>query len=44
MARTHLRQPGFTYCACRPFTKTRERIQKIKQTGDNKHDIFIKTN
>ena len=25
----HLKQPGFTYSACGPFTKHRERIQKI---------------
>ena len=30
----HLRQPGFTYSACGPFTKTKERIQKFKETGD----------
>ena len=32
----HLRQPGFTYSACGPFTKNRERIQKVKETGDSK--------
>ena len=32
----HLRQPYFTYSACRPFTKTKERIQKFKETGDSK--------
>ena len=25
----HLRQPGFTYSACGPFTKNKERIKKI---------------
>ena len=25
---------GFTYSACRPFTKNKERIQKFKETGD----------
>ena len=30
----HLRQPGFTCSACGPFTKTKERIQKFKETGD----------
>ena len=30
----HLRQPGFIYSACRPFTKNKERIKKLKQTGD----------
>ena len=26
MAQMHLREPGFTYRACVPFTKTKERI------------------
>ena len=30
----HLRQPWFTYSACGPFTKNKERIQKFKETGD----------
>ena len=34
MLETHLRQPQFTYSACRPFTKHRQRIQKFKETGD----------
>ena len=28
-------QPGFTYSACGPFTKNKERIQKLKETGDS---------
>ena len=32
----HLRQPGITYSPCRSFTKHRERIQKLKETGDLK--------
>ena len=32
----HLRQPGFTYSAFGPFSKNRERIQKVKETGDSK--------
>ena len=27
----HLKQPGFTYTACGPFTKNEESIQKFKQ-------------
>ena len=27
----HLRQPGFTYNACGPFTKNKERIQTLKK-------------
>ena len=33
MAEKHLRQPGFIYSACEPFTKNKERTQKIKETG-----------
>ena len=35
MPEMDLRQPGFTYSACGPFTKSKERIQKFKQTGDS---------
>ena len=34
MPEMHLRQPKFTYSACGPFTKNKERIQKFKETGD----------
>ena len=37
MTEMHLRQPGFTYSACGPFTKNKERIQKFKQTGDSRY-------
>ena len=37
MPRMHLRQPQFTYSACGPFTKNKERIQKFKETGDTKY-------
>ena len=30
----HLKQTGFTYSACGPFTKTEKRIEKFMQTGD----------
>ena len=33
----HLRQCGFTYSACGPFTKNKERIQKSKETGDSRY-------
>ena len=32
-----LRQPGFTYSACWSFTKSKERIQKFKETGDSRY-------
>ena len=34
MPEIHLRQPQFTYSACGPFTKRKQRIQKFKGTGD----------
>ena len=37
MPEMHLRQPQFTYSACGPFTKNKERIQKFKKTGDTKY-------
>ena len=37
MPEIHLRQPGFTYSACGPFTKNKERIQKFKQTEDSRY-------
>ena len=33
---SHLKQPGFTYSACGPFTKHRKRIQKFRETGNLK--------
>ena len=33
----HLKQPQFTYSACGPFTKNKERIQKFKETGDSRY-------
>ena len=38
MPEMHLKQPGFTYSACGPFTKNKERIQKSKETG---HTTYI---
>ena len=35
MPEMHLRQSGFTYSACGRFTKNKERIQKLKETGDS---------
>ena len=37
MTEMHLRQPGFTCSACGPFTKSKERIQKFKQTRDSRY-------
>ena len=37
MPEIHLKQPGFTYSACGPFTRNKERIQKFKETGDTNY-------
>ena len=34
MPEIHLKQLGFTYSACGPFTKNKERIEKFMQTGN----------
>ena len=33
MPELHLKQAGFTYSACGPFTKHCERIRKFRETG-----------
>ena len=38
----HLETPGFTYSACGPFTKNRERTQNLKK--QKIHDIFVPMN
>ena len=37
MPQMHLKQPRFTYSACPPFTKNKERIQKFRETGDTSY-------
>ena len=37
MPEIHLRQSQFTYSACGPFTKHKQRIQKFKETGDTNY-------
>ena len=37
MPEIHLRQPQFTYSACEPFAKHKQRIQKFKETGDTNY-------
>ena len=41
MPEIHLNQPGFTYSACRSFKKSKEKIQKFKETRDT---IYIYKN
>ena len=43
MPEMHLKHPGFTYGACGPFTKNKERVQKLKKKkGDT--SIFTEMN
>ena len=37
MSEMHLKQPGFTFSACGPFTKNKERIQNFKEKGDTSY-------
>ena len=34
MSKMHLKQSGFTYSACTPFTKNKERIEKYIKMGN----------
>ena len=42
MSELYLKQPGFTYSACGPFTKHHERIQKFRETGNYRNE-YIET-
>ena len=33
----YLRQPGFMYSACGQFTKNKEIIIKVRETGDSRY-------
>ena len=33
----HLNLPGYTYSACGPFTKNKDRVHKFKEAGDTKY-------
>ena len=37
MTEMHLKKSGFTYSASVPFTKSKEKIKKIKETGDSRY-------
>ena len=39
MPESHLKQPGFTYSACGPFIKHRERSQTFRETSNLK-DLY----
>ena len=34
MPKMHLKQPGFTYSTCGPFTKNKQRLEKFMQAGN----------
>ena len=42
MLEIYLRQPGFTYSICGPFSKNKERIKNSKK--QEIQDILIRTN
>ena len=42
MPEMHLKQPGFTYSACGPFTKNKERMEKFIRL--EMQVLFIKMN
>ena len=42
MPEMHLKQPDFTYSACGPLTKNKERIEKFMQKGNT--NFIYKTN
>ena len=37
MPETHIKQSRFTYTACGPITKNKERMQKFKETEDSRY-------
>ena len=42
MPEMYLKQPGFTYSACGPLTKNKQRIEKLKK--NRRYRLFIKMN
>ena len=39
----YLKKPGFTYSACGPFTKNREKSQKFRGTGKSSRREIVNT-
>ena len=37
MPERNIKQPGFTHSACGPFTKDRDRIQKLRERSNLRH-------
>ena len=42
MSQMHLKQPGFTYTACEPFTKNKKELKNLKK--QETQAIFTKMN
>ena len=40
MAELDLKQPGFSYSVCGPFTKTKVKIQKLKKNNNTRFMIY----
>ena len=34
MTKMHLKQPGFTYSACAPFTRNKDKIETFMENGN----------
>ena len=43
MPERHLKQPGFTYSGCGPFTRDKERTENFMETG-NRDFIYLEMN
>ena len=37
MTESHLKQPGYTYSPCGPFTKHQKKFEKFRETGNLKY-------
>ena len=44
MLEMHLKQPGFAYNGCEPFTRNREKIQELKKQQQEIQNIFTNMN
>ena len=41
MPEMHLKQPGFTYSACGPFTKNKGRIQEEEASRKRRNKLYL---
>ena len=37
MSEMHSKQPGFTYSACSPFVKNKEKMRKFMEAGNTRY-------